>query len=168
MSISKTHRKEIEATVLDMVHEDHLIAEFYLHEAIDPNNETIIEAQRLANEEALRKSNIQGKPIEPDYTPENLIRLGAKQKKNKFPYVKITRLGSRDYRSSLVDEDHKKAFPEQWAKFKELNHEYFEDLRKRRDNIRTETDRPAVNKTSTDWQGGGVSYTPTPYTISFG
>lgn len=166
--MNHAERKEIESKVLDMVQSESFQAEFYLHEAIDPNNETIERAKERANQEAERRSNITGKIVEPNYTPDNLIRLGAEQRKHLVPWVKIKRLGAVDYKSYEVIDAHKETYPDQWAQFEEKHSEYFKDIRERRDNLRAEENGQLNNTQGSNWQGGGVSYTPTAYTVSWG
>ena len=99
----------------------------------------------------------------PDYSIDNLKRHGAKSVYKTVPYVEIQKIGNKDFRSYAVTDEHKQRFAKQWAKFEAEN----EDIRERRDTVRTETSGQQNDTPSSNWQGG-VSYNPTPYKVTFG
>lgn len=156
--------KQAEAQILGQPATDTFTAKFYLHKVKNLDTPETREAMRLADEKAKRKTNITGKYAEPDYTPANLIKLGAREEVKTVPYVLIKRLNAKDSKSSPVTEEHKQQFPNEWAEFEK---EHYEDIYKERNSVRTTPDRPVNSTQSANWQGG-VNYTPTPYTISFG
>lgn len=162
--MNRQERQEIESRVLDMKHKDNFTARFYLHKIKQTDTPETREAMRKADAAVKGRTDANGIPKEPDYSPENLIRLGAKEMVIFKPYVEIKRMGAKDSKSHPVSDEHIKQFPKEWAEFQEQEHEYF---RERRDNLRAEENRQFNNPTSGDWTGG-VSYTPGPYTISFG
>ena len=162
MSLPKDDERKI-MLELGLLANESYNAEFYMHKALD-NEETYGESREKAVEQANAKSLKLGREIEPDFTPENLKKLGAKTVFKNVPYVKITRRGAKDCKSYAATEQHKKQFPEAWAKFEAENNE---DIRKERDNLRTETSGRVNSSQGGDWQGG-VNYTPSNYTITFG
>lgn len=161
--MNRQERQEIEARVLDMKHKDTFTARFYLHKI----KQTDTPETRAAMEKAIAKVrgrvDSNGIPKEPDFSPKNLLRLGAKEIVKQVPYVELKRVGAKDSKSYPVDNTHIEQFPKEWADFKEREHAYF---RERRDHIRTETDGQHHSPENPNW--GSVAYNPTPYTITFG
>lgn len=144
-------------------------AEFFMHKVFD-RDASCGEAEALARIDAQEKSERLGREIMPDLSPENLKRLGAQSVFKYEPWVKIKRMGVKDYISYPVNEQHKLKFPNEWALFEAQNNESKdnqENIREGRDNLRSGEDRPIDSPQGSNWQGG-VSYTPTAYTISFG
>ncbi len=156
--------KVAEASILGQPAKDKYQAEFYMHKVKCTDTPETREAMQKADAKAARKSELTGKHVDPDYTPDNLVRLGAKERTIEVPYVLIKRVNAKDSKSSPVSDKHKQQWPELWAAFKAENNEYF---RERRQPVRVEEGGQQHNTQSTDWSGG-VNYTPTDYTISFG
>lgn len=162
--MNRQERQEIESRVLDMKHKDTFTARFYLHKIKNTDTPETREAMRKADEAAKGRKDSNGLPKEPDYSPKNLLRLGAKEIVKQVPYVEIKRVGAKDSKSHPVSDEHIKRFPAEWEQFQEREHEYFH---KERHSLRTEEGGQFNSAPGADWQSG-VSYTPTPYTITFG
>jgi len=186
--LPKDDREKIERE-LGLLQNDKRQAEFYMHKVIDVEatqaaaievitrkaQEKTIERQAYWTRELERaekfglpteniKEQLVNSEIIPDYSPDNLKKHGAKQVYKNVVYVKIKKVGSKDYRSYPATDEHKQQFPKAWAKFESEN----ENIYKERDSVRTETSGRENDTQSGNWQSGGVSYTPPAYTISFG
>ncbi|MFK8013124.1 MAG: hypothetical protein AB8B80_13875 [Marinicellaceae bacterium] len=111
---------------LDVLSNDKRTAEFYYHEVFDNEASTsnakqkaIIEAR---NKTKLKNANKQPEDfiiIDPDFSGDNLKRLGAMPVYKKVLYVKIGHYGSKDYKSRIATEQDKADFSQQWNKFNE-------------------------------------------------
>lgn len=186
--MNKQDKREIEAS-LGLLQDERYRVEFYNHEVVDTEKTYDAAIKKVTQDALLKteskqkfwqgeitKANNMGLPSQhlvekladcevlPDYSADNLKRHGAVQVMKKVPYIKIQRIGSKDFNSQPVTDIHKQKYPEQWATFEANNG----NIREERHNLRTETSGQQDNSQGSNWHSGGVSYTPTPYTISFG
>jgi len=145
--MNKQLKQQLESEMLGMTHNDRITARFYMFEVDDPNNQTIIESKKLADAAAQRTERITGKDKDPDYSVENLIRLGAKSQKIDVPFVQVGRAGSRDSISHKVTDEHKQQFSEQWKAFEA---EHYDQIHSRRQDVRIEASGQVH-------QSGGIS-----------
>jgi len=113
-------------TELGVISSDTRSAEFYYHKVFD-NDASTGKARELAVVQALEKErlinkhrNPDEKHIEdPDFSRENLKRLGAEPIYKDVLYIKIGHWGSKDNKSRIATEQDKITFSEQWKQFNE-------------------------------------------------
>jgi len=162
--MNRQERQEIEARVLDMKHNDTFTARFYLHKVKHVETPETLAAMEKAKEAVRGRTDANGIPKDPDFSPKNLLRLGAREEVITRPYVELKRVGSKDSKSYPVDNEHINRFPDEWEKFQEQERAYFQ---KQQQVLQDGNDRPDNQSPSGNY-GGGVCYTPTPYTTTFG
>ena len=121
------------------------------------NDETIIEAQKLADIKAQKKTDLTGKYQAPDYSPKNLIKLGAKQTFKNVLYVEIRRIGAKDFRSMQATEQHKQQFENEFNQFLAEN-KADENIREEREVVRINTSGQNNNKAEVSTGFGSFSY----------
>lgn len=139
---------------------DSMEVRFFNHETPDMNNKSIIEAKKKADMIAENQSNITGTFKAPDYSPQNLIRLGAKQSYKTELYVEIKRLGAKDFRSMKAEQSHKEQFTAEYETYLQENKN--DDIKasdNQRPIIQPSTNRQDNNPTCTSFDGGNFSYT---------
>ncbi len=111
---------------LDVLSDDTRTASFYYHDVFDNDASTrdakkraVIQAreeERLYNKGLPREDH---KIIAPDFTPDNLKKLGAVAVYKKVLYVKIQHHGSKEIQSRVATEQDKLTFKQAWSLFDE-------------------------------------------------
>lgn len=181
------HKKEIEQA-LGIADNAPLKAEFYNHKVID-SDATFGKAMELAIEDAhkrtqekqipwlnaIESAKAKGLPTEhlysklveaeilPDFSPESLKGFGGKNVYKNVVYVKIKKVGVEDYCSRVATEQHKQHFAEAWAKFEAEN----DNIREERQEVQVGESGQQHNPQGGNWTGG-ISFTPSQYTTTFG
>ena len=153
--LNREHRKEIEQA-LGMYFDDKYKVRFFYHKVPDLECESIREAIQKADEKAMQLSQIKKEYVKPDYTPENLKRLGAKQEYKTELYIELRRINAKDYRSRKATDEDKIRFEKEYQQFisenKHDNNQQQAVFHERQPSLRISENRQDNEQTGTGYE----------------